>query len=59
MDQIDQDDDIELALASFGLDAIDLVVVSVDKRDPGALVFLVSTLCLVDDRGRVFDHAHG
>ena len=49
--------------ARLGTDPIDLVVVPADERDPGALVFGVPALCLVeaaadDKRGIFHDAGH-
>lgn len=61
VDEVDQDGDRHSALACFGGDAVDLVVVPVHEGDPGAGVARVPAPGLVedlpDDTGRILHHA--
>ena len=50
MHEVDDDRDLDVALAAFELDPLDLVVGAVDQRDPGAAVFGVAPLGFVEDR---------
>jgi hypothetical protein len=63
VDEVDDDCDLDTAVAGFGVDAIDLVIVSIDERDPRSGVGWVAALSLVeepgDDLGGVVDHRSG
>jgi hypothetical protein len=41
VDEVDDDGDVELTGAGFGVDPVDLMVVPVDQGDPGVFVFRV------------------
>ena len=61
VDEVDDDGNVDVSLSGFGGDAVDLVVVAVDQRDPAALVAGVASGGFVehvanDDRS-VVDHA--
>src|SRR5215471_6666140 len=61
MDEVDHDRHVDLAGVGFGLDAVELMVVAIDERDPGATVVGVTPLGLVegpaDHGGSVLHHA--
>ena len=51
VDQVDDDGDVDPSGAGFGLDAVDLVVVAVDQRDPVAPMVRVASFGFVEDAG--------
>src|SRR6476661_3427290 len=63
VDQVDDDGNDDPSGARFGLNALDLVVVAVDQRDPAAPMIGVASFGFVEDAGedlgRVVDHAGG
>jgi hypothetical protein len=56
VDEVDHDRHVDLAGVGFGLDAVDLVVVAINERDPGATVVGVAPFGLVEDPA---DHGGG
>ncbi len=51
MDEVNHDRDLELAFAGFGLDPVDLVIVAVDQRDPGAFMLGIAAVGFVEHFG--------
>src|SRR5664279_2730749 len=51
VDQVDDDGNDDPSGARFGLDAVDLVVVAVDQRDPAAPMVRVASFGFVEDAG--------
>ena len=47
--EVDDDRDVDVAFAGLEADPVDLVVGAVDQRHPGAAMFGVATLGLVED----------
>ena len=59
MDEVNDDRDLDIPFASFGLDLIDLVIVAVHQRDPRELAVGIAPVGLVEHLGDTDAKARG